>query len=136
MARDEVRDLARVEAARQLAAHVEQPAELAGEVLRAGEQASRLERGRGLVGEDRQQPHILGAELAKPQLRERDHADDRPVVAHRDDEHRFVDVVGPGDRHAARVGVGVVHEQRLAVQRDPPVKPSPSLQRRSSMSTV
>ena len=119
MACDEVRDLARVEAARQLAAHVEQPAELAGEVLRAGEQSRRLERGRGLVGEDRQQPLVLGAELAQPELRERDHADDRPVVAHRDDEHRFVDVVGPFDRHAAWVGVGVVHEERLAVQRDP-----------------
>ena len=119
MACDEVRDLARVEAARQLAAHVEQPAELAGEVLRAGEQACRLERGRGLVGEDRQQPHVLGAELAQPELRERDHADDRPVVAHRDDEHRFVDVVGPGDRRSARVGVGVVDEERLPVERDP-----------------
>ena len=119
MARDEVRDLARVEAARQLAAHVEQPAELAGEVLRAGEQSRGFERGRGLVGEDRQQPHILGAELAQPQLRERDHADDRPVIAHRDDQHRFVDVVRPGDRRAARVGVGVVHQERLAVKRDP-----------------
>ena len=116
---DEVRDLARVEAARQLAAHVEQPAELAGEVLRTGKQSRRLERGRSLVGEDRQQPLVLGAELAQPELRERDHADDRPVVAHRDDEHRFVDVVGPGDRRAARVGVGVVHQERLAVQRDP-----------------
>ncbi len=119
MARDEVRDLARVEAARQLAAHVEQPAELAGEVLRTGEQPRRLERGRGLVREDRQQLLVLGAELAQPELRERDHADDRPVVAHRDDEHRFVDVVGPFDRHAAWVGVGIVHEERLAVERDP-----------------
>ena len=41
------------------------------------------------------------------------------VVAHRHDEHRFVDVVGAGDRLAPRIGVGVVDEQRLAVLRDP-----------------
>ena len=42
-----------------------------------------------------------------------------PVVAHRDDEHRLVDVVGPGDRRAARIAVRVVDQDRLAVLGDP-----------------
>ena len=45
--------------------------------------------------------------------------DRRPVVAHRDDQHRLVDVLGPGDRRAARIVVRVVEQDRFAVLRDP-----------------
>ena len=55
----QVRDLARVEAARQLGAHVEQPAQLAGEVLGPGQQAERPDGRRGLVGEDRQEAQVV-----------------------------------------------------------------------------
>ena len=139
-------DLARVEAARQLGAHVEQATQLAGQVLGACQQAGRSDRRGRLVGEDRQQPQVVGSELVEPELGERDDADRRAVVAHRDDQHRLVDVVGPGDRHAARVAVGVLDEDRFAVQRDPAgealaerageelhvdvlVRPDPSLER-------
>ena len=115
----EVRDLARVQALGQLAAHVEQAAQLAGQLLAAGQQPGRLD-GRGrVVGEDRQQPQVVGIEAVETELRERDDADGDAVVAHRDDEHRFVDVVGAGDRRPARVAVGVVDQQRLAVLGDP-----------------
>ena len=46
-----------------------------------------------------------------------------PVVAHRDDQHRFVDVVGPDDRLPARVAIGVLDDDRLTVQRDPAREP-------------
>ena len=115
VAGDQVRDLARVEAGRQLAAHVEQQPQLTGERLAAGEEAGRLDRGRGLVGEDRQEAQVVGVELVEAQLRERDHADDDVVVGHRHDEHRLVDVVGAGDRRAARVEVRVADEDRHAV---------------------
>ena len=115
----QVGDLARVEAARQLGAHVEQAAQLAGEVLGACQQAGRADGGRRLVGEDRQQPQVVRTEPVEAELRQRDDADRRAVVAHRHDEHRLVDVVGPDDRRAARVAVGVLDEDRLAVLRDP-----------------
>ena len=41
---------------------------------------------------------VVEVELVQTELRQRDHADDRVVVAHRDDEHRFVDIVGSRDR--------------------------------------
>jgi len=40
-------------------------------------------------------------------------------ILSRNDEHRFVDVLGAGDRRAARVGVGVVDEEGLPVLGDP-----------------
>ena len=92
----ERRDLARVEAGGELAAHVEQPPQLAGERLAAGQQAGRLERRRRLVGEDQQESLVLAVELVEPELRERDDPDRQAVVGHRDDEHRLVDIVGPG----------------------------------------
>ena len=98
MAGHEVRDLARVEALGQLGAHVEEAAQLAGEVLGPGQQPGGLERGGGLVGEDREQPQVVVVELVEAELRERDDADRRLVVAHRHDEHRLVDVVGARDR--------------------------------------
>jgi len=58
-------------------------------------------------------------ELVEPQLRERDDPDHDVVVAHRDDEHRFVHVVGAGDRRPARVVVGVRDEQRFPLLADP-----------------
>jgi hypothetical protein len=112
-------DLTRVEAARQFRAHVEQPAQLAGEVLGTGQQPVRAD-GRGcLVGEDRQQPQVVRAELAEAELRQRDDPDRRTVVAHRDDQHRLVDVVRSDDRLPARVAVRVLDQQRLAVLGDP-----------------
>ena len=119
MAGHQVGDLARVEAARQLGAHVEQAAQLAGEVLGAGQQPGRPDGGRGLVGEDRQEPQVVRREPVEPELGQGDDPDRRAVVAHRHDQHRLVDVVGPGDRRAARVAVGVVDEDRLAVLGDP-----------------
>ena len=46
-------------------------------------------------------------------------ADQLAVVLHRDHEHRLVDVLGARDRRAALVDRGVVHAQRLAVERHP-----------------
>ena len=115
MAGHERRDLARVEAGRQLAAHVEQPPQLAGEVLAPGQQPGGLEGRRGLVSEDQQEPLVLAVELVQAELRERDDADRDPVVGHRHDQHRLVDVVGSRDRLAARIGVGVADEDRRAV---------------------
>ena len=109
MARHQVRDLARVEAlADSSRAHVEQAAELAGEVLGSGQQARRLDRGGRLVGEDREQPQVVVVELVEAQLGERDDADGGLVVAHRDDEHGLVDLVGARDGLPARVVVRVV----------------------------
>ena len=115
----ELGDLARVEAARQLGAHVEQAAELPGEVLGAGQQTRRADRGRRPVGEDREHPQVVRAEPVEPELRERDDPDGHAVIAHRHDEHRLVDVVGPGDRRAARIAVRIVDQDRLAVLGDP-----------------
>ena len=106
------RDLAGVEARRQLAAHVEQPPQLAREILAAGQQAGGLEGRRGLVGEGQQEPLVLVVELVEAELRERDDPDGDAVVGHRHDEHRLVDVVGAGDRCAARVDVRVVDQER------------------------
>ena len=58
------------------AADVEEQPQLAGERLAPGEVAGRLEGGRGLVGEDRQQPQVVAVELVEAELREGDHADD------------------------------------------------------------
>ena len=120
VASHQVGDLARVEAARELAAHVEQAAQLAGEGLAASEQARRLEGRRRLVGKDEQQSLVVVVELAQPELRERDDADDDTVVGHRNHEHRLVDVVRSRDRGPTGVRVGVGDEERLAVLRDPP----------------
>ena len=86
--------------------------------LRSSE-VRRLEGGRGLVGEDREELEVVAVELAEPELGQRDDPDHPLVVAHRHHEHRFVHVVGARDRLAARVGVGVVHQQRDAMLGDP-----------------
>ena len=101
--------------------------QLAGERLGAGEQADRLDRGRGLVGEDHEDVHVLGVELVEAELREGDRAGHPLVVAHRDDEHRLVHLVRAGDRRAARVGVGVRDEERRAVLGGPAGEPDPEL---------
>ena len=85
-----------VEAGRQLAAHVEQPPQLSGKALAAGQQASGLEGRRGLVGEDQQEPLVVVVELVRgPSFESVITPTTWAVVAHRDDEHRLVDVVGP-----------------------------------------
>ena len=66
----QVGDLPRVEALGQLAAHVQQAAQLAGEILAAGQEARRLECGRSVVGEDGQEPQVVGVEAVEAQLRE------------------------------------------------------------------
>ena len=119
MAGHQFGDLAWVEAAGQLGAHVEQATQLAGEVLGTCQQPGRPDRRCRLVGEDREEPQVVRSELTEAELRERDDPDRRPVVAHRDDQHRLVDVVRPDDRHAARVTVRVLDEQRLTVLGDP-----------------
>ncbi len=83
------------------------------------EQPGGFDRGGRLVGEDRQQPQVVRSEPVEAELGQGDHADRHPVVAHRHDEHRFVDVVGARDRASARVGVGVVHQERFAALGDP-----------------
>ena len=115
----DVRDLVRVEAAGELAADVEEHPQLAGERLVAGEVTSGFEGGRGLVGEDREEPLVVAVELVQPELGQGDHADDRVVVAHRHDQHRFIDVVGARDRRPPRVVVRVADEERLAMLADP-----------------
>ena len=125
----QVGDLARVEAARQLGAHVEQAAHLAGEVLGADQQPGRPDRGRRPVGEDRQDPQIVGVEPVEAELGQGDHADDRSVVAHRHDQHRLVHVVGPFDRLSAGIRVGVVDQDRFTVLGDPTCEPDAELAR-------
>ena len=116
----------RVEALGQLAAHVEEAAQLPRQRLAARQQAGRLDGGGRLVGEDGQDPQVVVVEAAEPELGQRHDPDRDAVVAHRHDDHRLVDVVGPGDGRATRVGVGVVDEDRLArVAATQPVKPSP-----------
>ena len=112
-------DLMRIEAAGQLAAHVQQPAQLQGEALGACQQPDRADGRCRPVREDRQEAQVVRAEAVQTELRQRDDADRRAVVAHRHDQHRLVDVLGPGDRRAARVVVRVVEEDRLAVLGDP-----------------
>ena len=73
------------------------------ELLAAGQQPGGLDGGRGLVGEDRQEPQVVVVEAVEAELGQRDDPDRDVVVAHRDDEHRLVDVVGPGDGRPARV---------------------------------
>ena len=68
MAGNEIGDRPRLEAVRQVAAHVEEPLELGRQRLAPGQQADRLERCRGLVGEDRQEAQVLIVELVQPQL--------------------------------------------------------------------
>ena len=115
----QVGDLARVEALGQLTAHVEQPPQLACQLLAAGQQPGRLERRRRVVGEDREQPQVVTVEPGETELGQRDDPDGDAVVAHRHDQHRLVDVVGARDRRAPGVAVRVVDEQRLAVLGDP-----------------
>src|SRR4026208_204177 len=78
---------------------------LAREIWASGQEPSGLERRGGVVGEDRKQAQVVTIEPAETELGERDDADGHLVVAHRDDEHRFVDIVGAGDRGAPRVRV-------------------------------
>ena len=112
-------DLVGIQAPGELRAHVEQSAQLAGEILGAGQQPGRADGRRGPVGEDRQEPQVVGVEAVETELGEGDDADRQPVIAHRDDEHRFVDLVGPDDGRPARIAVRVVDQDRLAVLRDP-----------------
>ncbi len=115
MAGHEERDLPRVEAARQGATHVEEAAEVRSERLAAAQEAGRLHRGRGVVGQDREESEVVGRELAQAELAEGDDPDRPLVVTHRDDQHRLVDLVGPGDRLPAWVTVRVVDPERHAM---------------------
>ena len=115
----ELRDLPRIEALGECRAHVHDPPQLRRQPLAPGEQPGGLKGGRRLVGEDRKELQVVRPELVEAELGQRDHADGALVVAHRHDEHRLVDLVGPGDRAAARVVPGVVDQQRDAVLRDP-----------------
>jgi hypothetical protein len=76
-----------------------------------------------VVGEDGQEPQVVGVEAVEAQLREGDHADRGLVITHRHDEHRFIDVVGARDRRAPGVAVGIVDEERLAVDCHPTGEP-------------
>ncbi len=76
-----------------------------------------------MVSEDRQQTEVVGVEAVEAELGQGDDPDGHAVVAHRHHEHRFVDVVRPGDRLAARIGVRVVDQQWLAVLGDPAGEP-------------
>ena len=125
---DEAGDLARVEAVRERAAHVGDPPEVLGEGRGRPDRAGRLDRRGGLVGQDREDSDVGEIELVKAQLRERDHARHSLVVPHRHDDHRFLELVRAGDRHAPRVGVRVGHEQRAAVGGDPAGEPFAHLQ--------
>jgi hypothetical protein len=120
---DEVRDLPRIQAPRQLAAHVEKAAQLTGKIAGPGQESSGLEGRRRLVGEDQEEPQIIVGELVMSELRESDDADRDIVVPHRDDDHRLVDVVRAGDRPTTGVGVRVPDEDRLAVLSDPAREP-------------
>ena len=116
---DQVRHLPGVQAAREGAAHVRDPAQVLGEVRRGADRPRRFDRGGGLVGQDREDSHVGEVELVEAQLGERDHAGDPLVVAHRDDEHRLLDLVGARDRHPARIRVGVGDQERPSVGGDP-----------------
>ena len=91
--------------------------------MAARHEPGRLQRRRRLVGEDHEQPQVILAELVDTQLGQRDHTDHALVVSHRDHQHRFVDVVGSGDRRAARIGVGIVNEQGCGVLGRPAGEP-------------
>ena len=107
MAGHELGDLSPVQAPRKGRTHVDEAPELAAR--RSLEQElGGLERGGSLIGKGREQPEVLPVELVETELGQGDHADDLVVVAHRHDEHRLIDVVGPGDRGAARIAIGVV----------------------------
>ena len=121
--RHQVRDGPRIEGARQRAVHVQQLPQLRREAPGLGEVRGAAERRAGLVGEDHQQPQVVVVELAQAELGQRDHADQLPVVLHRDDEHRLVHVLGPLDRGAALVGRRIVDAQRLPVERHPAGEP-------------
>ena len=120
---DQVGHAARIEAAREGAAHVGDVPEVIGEGARGPHGPRRLHRGGGLVGENREHPDVRVVELAQAELREGDDAGDALVVAHGDDDHRLVDIVGAGDRLAARVRAGVGHQERPAVRGDPAGEP-------------
>ncbi len=124
---DDVRNLARLEAGRQLTAHVQQAPQLAGKAFAASQQAGRLEGRRRLVRQDEQKALVVLVELVEAELRKGDHPDDIAVVAHRHDEHRLVDVVGPWNVGAARVEIRVVDEKRNAVLGHPARETLPEL---------
>ena len=71
-----------------------------------------VERGRGLVGEDQQQPQVVVVELAQAELGERDHADQPVVVRIGTTSIDSSTSSVPGDRLAARVARRVVDEER------------------------
>ncbi len=112
-------DLARIEAARQFGAHVEQATQLAGQVQCSRQQPRRSDRDGGLIGQDREDLQVVLGERIESELGQTDDADDLPVVADRHDEHRFVDVVGARDRPAAGIAAGLADQQRLTVDGDP-----------------
>ena len=123
----QVRDVMRVKRPGQRAAHVEQLAELCREPAGLGEQRRAGKGGRGLVGEDHQQPEVVVVELVEAQLREGDHADERIVMPHGHDQHRFVDVVGTGDGGGARIAPDIADPERQAVAGDPAGQPQTHL---------
>ena len=116
----QVCDLARIEAARQLGAHIEQSPHLSREVLGPDEQPGGPDSRRRAVREDRQDAEVVRGEPVETELRKGDDPDRRSVVSHRDDQHRFIDILGAGDRGPARIAVGVVDEDGFAVLGDPP----------------
>ena len=119
MAGRDVRDLARIEAPRELAADLEKEPKLARQSMAAGQVAGGLEGGCRLVGEDGQEAQVVSVELIQSELREGDHADDHIVIAHRHDEHRFIDIVRARDRRTARIVVRISDEKRLPMLPDP-----------------
>ncbi len=115
----EVGDLHRVERPGQRAAHVEELAELGGEMPGLRDVHRTGERGRRLVREDQQQPEIVVVELAQAELGQGDDADQMVIVLHRHDQHRLVHVVGARDRPAPRIARGVVDAECRPAVRDP-----------------
>ena len=79
--------------------------------LRASRRAD-LERRGGLVGEDQEEPLVVLVELVRPSFESVITPTTWAVVAHRDDEHRLVDIVGSGDGLATRIGVRIIDEER------------------------
>ena len=71
--------------------------------------------GRRLIGQDREHAQVVLVELVQTELGQGDDPEGRLVVAHRHDEHGFLDLLGARDGRAAWIVVRVADEQRPAV---------------------